>query len=197
MPGASAPRSSRPRHGRGTAGRHAQQLAGRRPARRIVGIGAAVRERGEAEVAEQVGAVVRRAPGGAEADRHAGVEVRAHRREPQPMRRSGAMRCATATPASAISAISAAGGSTTCASHVRGCAQPCAASSSHGVRAVAVARGLGVDLLVEVGVQPHRVVVGRERGELVEQRELVDVHAARRERDAHAARRATDRGARR
>ena len=33
----------------------------------IVGLGAAVRERGDAQVAEQVGAVVRRAPGGAEA----------------------------------------------------------------------------------------------------------------------------------
>ena len=45
---------------------------------------------------------------------------------------------------------------------------------------------LVVDVLVEVGVQPDRVVVGGERGELVEQLGLVDVRAARRERDAGA-----------
>ena len=74
-------------------------------------------------------------PGGAEAERDARVEVRAHRRaapahaqvgrdqvrdrrlRPRPSRRS--------RPA---------GGSTTCASQVRGCAQPCSTSSSHGVR---------------------------------------------------------------
>ncbi len=50
---------------------------------------------------------------------------------------------------------------------------------------VPFARDIGVDLLVEVRVQPHLVVIGGERGQLVEQRELVDVHPARRERDPH------------
>ena len=51
--------------------------------------------------------------------------------------------------------------------------------------AVPFARGVGVDLLVEMGVQPNLGMIGRERGQLVEERELVDVHAARRERHTY------------
>ena len=112
---------------------------------------------------------------------HAGVEVAPHRRAPQPMRRSGAIRCATADAGGGHLGHLGRGR----IDHVRepgAVLRPPVLGEQLPRRApVALAAHLGVDLLVEVGVQPHLVVVGRQRGELVEQRELVDVHTARRE----------------
>ena len=109
-PGAIAPRSGRPRQSGRAARRHVQQLARRRPAGGIVGFGAAVGERGDAEVAEQVRTVVRRAPGGAEPEGDARRRGRrAPARSPNPCAgraRSGAR---PPRPAAAISAISAGG----------------------------------------------------------------------------------------
>ena len=52
---------------------------------------------------------------------------------PNPMRRSGAMRCTIPTPAAAYSAISASGASTMCASHAVSLCQPASPMISQGV----------------------------------------------------------------